>query len=259
MDRTNRGPTRQKLTSGDIQGLAKDVLNVARGNLNPETSTRIETASDWLERYCLSNKFDASTAVTTLTSRGLQADAIVDYCIPRIARSYGQEWTNDSLSFATVSVGCAHLQLVLKHIIHERGFNVLNGNGKCILLAVLSPEQHTLGALVLVDQLRRLGLSVKMCIGTSVDDVTKSAFENKFDAVLFSVSSMEAADISAQCVNQIRQNYAYQPLVILGGSVLSRYNRGDIPNVFDHVTNKLDVIVNSIDSAAVSVSKDNRS
>jgi len=259
MDRTNRGPTRQKLTSGDIQGLAKDVLNVARGNLNPEKSTRIETASDWLERYCLSNKFDASTAVTTLTSRGLQADAIVDYCIPRIARNYGQEWTNDSLSFATVSVGCAHLQLVLKHIIHERGFNVLNGNGKCILLAVLSPEQHTLGALVLVDQLRRLGLSVKMCIGTSVDDVTKSAFENKFDAVLFSVSSMEAADISAQCVNQIRQNYAYQPLVILGGSVLSRYNRGDIPNVFDHVTNKLDVIVNSIDSAAVSVSKDNRS
>ena len=259
MDRTNRTPTRQKLKSGDIQGLAKDVLNVARGNLNPETRRRIETASDWLERYCLSNKFDASTAVTTLTSRGLQVDAIVDYCIPRIARSYGQEWTNDSLSFATVSVGCAHLQLVLKHIIHERGFNVLNGNGKCILLAVLSPEQHTLGALVLVDQLRRLGLSVKMCIGTSIDDVTKSAFENKFDAVLFSVSSLEAADISAQCVNQIRQNYAYQPLVILGGSVLSRYNRGDIPNVFDHVTNKLDVIVNSIDSAAVSVSKDNRS
>ena len=66
MDRTNRRPTRQKLTSGDIQGLAKDVLNVARGNLNPETSSRIETASSWLERYCLSNKFDASTAVNTL-------------------------------------------------------------------------------------------------------------------------------------------------------------------------------------------------
>ena len=137
MDRTNRRPTRQKLTSGDIQGLAKDVLNVARGNLNPETSSRIETASSWLERYCLSNKFDASTAVNTLTSRGLQADAIVDYCIPKIARNYGQEWTNDSLSFASVSVGCAHLQLVLKHIIHERGFNVLDGNGKCVLLAAL--------------------------------------------------------------------------------------------------------------------------
>ena len=51
MDRTNRSPTRQKLTSGDIQGLAKDVLNVARVNLNPETSSRIETASNWLERY----------------------------------------------------------------------------------------------------------------------------------------------------------------------------------------------------------------
>ena len=51
MDRTNRRPTRQKLSSGDIQGLAKDVLNVARGNLNPETSRRIETASDWLEGY----------------------------------------------------------------------------------------------------------------------------------------------------------------------------------------------------------------
>ena len=259
MDRTNRRPTRQKLKSGDIQGLAKDVLNVARGNLNPETSSRIETASSWLERYCLSNKFDASTAVNTLTSRGLQADAIVDYCIPKIARSYGQEWTNDSLSFASVSVGCAHLQLVLKHIIHERGFNVLDGNGKCVLLAALAPEQHTLGALVLADQLRRLDFSVKMCLGTSIEDVTKSVFENKYHAVLFSASTLEAAEISAQCVNQIRQNYAYQPLVFLGGSVLSSYNRDDMPNAFDRVTNKLDVIVNSIENATVTVSKDNRS
>ncbi|MGA0229144.1 MAG: hypothetical protein ACO3K4_15350, partial [Paracoccaceae bacterium] len=129
---------------------------MARENLNPETSIRIESASDWLERYCLSNKFDASTAVNTLISRGVHADAIVDYCIPRIARIYGQEWANDSLSFATVSVGCAHLQLVLKHIIHQRGFNVLGGEGKCLLLAAPAPEQHTLGALVLADQLRRL-------------------------------------------------------------------------------------------------------
>ena len=259
MDRTNRRPTRQKLTSGDIQGLAKDVSNVARGNLNPETSSRIETASSWLERYCLSNKFDAATAVNTLTSRGLQADAIVDYCIPKIARNYGQEWTNDSLSFASVSVGCAHLQLVLKHIIHERGFNVLDGNGKCVLLATLSPEQHTLGALVLADQLRRLDFSVKMCLGTSIEDVTKSVFENKYHAVLFSASTVEAAEISAQCVNQIRQNYAYQPLVFLGGSVLSSDNRKDTLNAFDRVTNKLDVIVNSIENANVAVSEDNRS
>ena len=259
MDRTNRRPTRQKLTSGDIQGLAKDVLNVARGNLNPETSSRIETASNWLERYCLSNKFDASTAVNTLTSRGLQADAIVDYCIPKIARNYGQEWTNDSLSFASVSVGCVHLQLVLKHIIHDRGFNVLDGNGKCILLASLAPEQHTLGALVLADQLRRLDFSVKMCLGTSTEDVTKNVFENKYQAVLFSASTLEAADISAQCVNQIRRNYTYQPLVFLGGSVLSSHSREDMPDAFDHVTNKLDVIVNSIESVGKTVSEDNRS
>jgi methylmalonyl-CoA mutase cobalamin-binding subunit len=256
MDRTNRRPTKQKLTSGDIQGLAKDVLNVARGNLNPETSSRIETASSWLERYCLSNKFDASTAVNTLTSRGLQADAIVDYCIPKIARNYGQEWTNDSLSFASVSVGCAHLQLILKHIIHERGFNVLDGTGKCVLLAALAPEQHTLGALVLADQLRRLDFSVKMCLSSSTEDVTKNVFENKYNAVLFSASTLEAAEISAQCVNQIRQNYVYQPLVFLGGSVLSSHSREDMPNAFDHVTNKLDVIVNCIENATKRVSED---
>jgi methylmalonyl-CoA mutase cobalamin-binding subunit len=258
MDRTNRRPTRQKLSSGDIQGLAKDVLNVARGNLNPETSKRIETASDWLEGYCLSNKFDASTAVNTLISRGIQADAIVDYCIPKIARIYGQEWFNDSLSFATVSVGCAHLQLVLKHIIHQRGFSVLGGEGKCILLAAPAPEQHTLGALVLADQLRRLDFSVKMCLGQPVEDVTKSVFENKFDAILFSASSLEAVEISAHCVNLIRQNYVYQPVVFLGGPILSSFSCEDVPNVFDHVTNKLDVIVNSFESAHDAVSEDNR-
>ena len=84
-------------------------------------------------------------------------------------------------------------------------------------------------------------------------------FENKFDAILFSASSLEAVEISAQCVNLIRQNYVYQPLVFLGGSVLSSHNPKDMPNAFDRVTNKLDVIVNSIENATVTVSKDNRS
>ena len=259
MDKSNQRPTRQRLQKGDIRGLAKNVLNAARSNLNPETSTRIETASDWLERFCLSNKFEASTAVETLTSRGLQADAIVDYCIPRIARNYGQEWANDSLSFATVSVGCAHLQLVLKHIIQERGFSILDGGGKCILLAAVAPEQHTLGALILADQLRRLDYSVKMCLGTSPEELIKTLLENKFHAVLFSASSLEAAQISTQCVNQIRQNYAYQPLVFLGGSILSTYGHDAIPDAFDCVTNKLDAIVNTIEDASVAVSEDNRS
>jgi methylmalonyl-CoA mutase cobalamin-binding subunit len=259
MDRTNRRPTRQKLSSEDIQGLARDVLNLARGNLNSETSRRIETASNWLESYCLSNKFDAPTAVNTLISRGVQADVIIDYCIPKIARIYGQEWSNDSLSFATVSVGCAHLQLVLKHIIHQRGFNILSGEGKCILLAVPAAEQHTLGALVLADQLRRLDFSVKMCLGRHAEDVTKNVFENKFHAVLFSASSLEAVEISAQSVNLIRQNYAYQPICFLGGSILSSCKCEDMPHVFDHVTNKLDVIVNSIEDASMSVSEDYRS
>ena len=259
MDRINLRPTRQKLKSGDIQGLAEDVLKVARGNLNPETSRRIESASDWLERYCLSNKFDASTAVNTLISRGVQADAIVDYCIPKIARIYGQEWSNDSLSFATVSVGCAHLQLVLKHIIHQRGFSVLGGEGKCILLVAPAPEQHTLGALVLADQLRRLGFSVKMCLGQPAEDVIKSVFENKFDAILFSASSLEAVKISAQCVNLIRQDYVYQPVFFLGGSFLSTGGSEGMTHDFDHVTNKLDVIVNSVENATVMLSEVNRS
>lgn len=258
MDRSNRRPTRQKLTSGDIHGLAKDVLSVARGNLNPETSRRIETASDWLERFCLSNKFDAQTAVNTLTSRGLQADAIVDYCIPRIARNYGQEWTNDSLSFATVSVGCAHLQLVLKHIIHQRGFSVMEGHGKCVLLAAIVPEQHTLGALILADQLRRLNFSVKLCLSTTIDDVVRSVFENKFQAILFSASSAETVMASAKCVNKIRQNHIYQPLVFLGGSILSSQHRENLTNEFDYVTNKLDVIINRIEGATITVSEGKR-
>jgi methylmalonyl-CoA mutase cobalamin-binding subunit len=98
-----------------------------------------------------------------------------------------------------------------------------------------------------------------MCLSSSTDDITKNVFENKYHAVLFSASTLEAAELSAQCVNQIRQNYVYQPLVFLGGSVLSSHSREDMPNAFDLVTNKLDVIVNSIENAYVTASKDNRS
>ena len=155
-------------------------------------------------------------------------------------------------------MGCAHLQLVLKHIIHQRGFNVLGGEGKCILLAAPAPEQHTLGALVLADQLRRLDFSVKLCLGRPAEDVTKTVFENKFDAILFSASSLETVKISAQCVNLIRQDYACQPVFLLGGSLLSTGGREDMTHDFDHVTNELDVIVNSIESAPVMSSEVNR-
>lgn len=253
MDKSNRRPKPQRLTSGHIQGLAKDALNVARGNLNPEASKRIESASDWLERFCLSNKFDAGIAVETITSRGLHPDAIVDYCIPRVARKYGEEWAYDTLSFATVTAGCAHLQLILKHIINARGVDVQDGNGKCLLLAAVAPEQHTLGALVLADQLRRMGYSVKMGVRISAAEVSRYVEQSKFHAVLFSASSVETVLASAQCVNQIRQNYKYQPLIFLGGSVITSHRDITSREVFDYVTNKLDDIVNSIEDATHSV------
>ncbi len=148
--------------------------------------------------------------------------AVADVYIPAVARELGRAWLDDRLSFLQVSVGSARLQSMLRAIGHQWTADTGAVAHSGALLLVLPPhEQHTLGAMVLMGQLRRLGVSVRLAIGPSKLDLQRIFSQSRYDGVLISVAaSGRLAELSG-FVQQIRRaGWAGLPVVV-GGPLLA--------------------------------------
>lgn len=149
--------------------------------------------------------------------------ALADQYIPTAARCMGLAWLDDQLSWADVSLGSARLQAVLREV--GAGWSAdladLPHRGS-VLLVVPAQEQHTLGALVLVGQLRRLGVSVCLRIAPNRADLRQVLQAGRFDGVLISVACRETLEATAALVATIRGLGHGTAPVILGGAIVGR-------------------------------------
>lgn len=152
----------------------------------------------------------------------MPAGAVADVYIPAVARELGQGWVDDRLTFLEVSVGTARLQAMLRAIGQAWTADSGAPGGAGTLLLVVPPrEQHTLGAMVLLGQLRRLGISVRLSIGPGVAELHRIFAQARFDGVLVSVAtSGRLAELSGFVQHIRRAGPAGLPVVI-GGHVLA--------------------------------------
>ncbi|MGA1759310.1 MAG: cobalamin B12-binding domain-containing protein [Paracoccaceae bacterium] len=242
-----------RILKDQITRLANEAISAAQSHLGSHTSTRLTAASTWLSTYVLRSDFDKLIALSTLTARGITADNIVDHCIPFVACSLGEDWVSDTLSFSEVTIGSVHLQLLLKHITQSRKSDPRRTDGKCLVIVVLENEQHSLGALVLSDQLRRKGYSLRLMLNTKQADVVTHLKNNSCCALLFSAGSEHTARQSAQCVNKIRQSLNNSPKVLLGGPILTFGIPDEIKSDFNLISNDLDLIIDEIENNVIPV------
>jgi hypothetical protein len=91
-----------------------------------------------------------------------------------------------------------------------------------VLVAICGDEDHILGPLILSDQLRRLGYSVKLLLGATEKDVHDNIETGFFDMVMFSCSSVVSLDNVAKVVKSLRQEISDPPILLLGGAVLGQ-------------------------------------
>ena len=143
-----------------ISSLVYSALNASKEHLlRPANPEWVEHAGMLLARHCLSKNFNYSAALQELFELGFKRETIIDHCIPIAAVRLGESWVNDSLSFSEVTIGSSNLQILLKEIAQKTKPIVGLDNGKRYLICVHQSEQHTLGALVLGDMLRRKAVS----------------------------------------------------------------------------------------------------
>lgn len=163
----------------------------------------------------------AKVAVKTALGMGATAEDLVDFYIPTIARDFGEQWCSDNASFARVTIGVSRLQMMLR----ELGTNWSGAHSKTteqssILLVVPKDVHHTLGAVVLSSQLRRMGLSVRLLLGGTPKDTAVNVQRCDYDAVFISASQSEKLEPLRLIVDAIKASTQHPPKIVIGGTIL---------------------------------------
>ena len=194
-----------------ISNLVYSALNASKEHLlRPANPEWVEHAGMLLARHCLSNNFNYSAALQELFELGFKRETIIDHCIPIAAVRLGESWVNDSLSFSEVTIGSSNLQILLKEIAQKTKPTVGLDNGKRYLICVHQSEQHTLGALVLGDMLRRKGHSLKIKLNASSSEICELQRANDYDGIFFSSASDLSVKETADCVQEIRKQFRHR-------------------------------------------------
>jgi methylmalonyl-CoA mutase cobalamin-binding subunit len=177
----------------------------------------------------------------------VSAAMLADHYIPAVARRLGQDWVDDCASFADVSIGTARLQAILRDI--GSGWSADDDgarDGPAVLLLVPEGEQHTLGAMVVIGQLRRAGVSV--CLRTAADTAgLRDLFAQRgFDAALISLACVERVALAAKLVKTLKDLSRNTLPVAAGGAVLLQDRDALTCLGADIVTNDLETALRSL-------------
>jgi methylmalonyl-CoA mutase cobalamin-binding domain/chain len=151
----------------------------------------------------------------------VSAAAVADLYIPEVARRLGAAWEADCLSFAGVTMGVARLQAILREIGSAWAADRQGGvDGGMVLLVLPQGEQHTLGAMVLAGQLRRMGVSVAMKISPTPAEIADFVAERTFDGALVSVASKDRLETCRKLVKTLKESSKGALKVAVGGAIL---------------------------------------
>jgi len=239
-------------TLGSETSIASSSFNEIAARALSEVALKAKAMKDDPDPRAMDLLFDAATGPDPLAcSRiakelikvGIAPERICDVYIPAIARRLGDDWCMDELSFSSVTIGTARLQYLLREIGPSNADEVHwdeKSETQTVLLLLARDVDHTLGIMVLANQLRRRGFSVKLSIGEDAEHLMTTLSDSKFDAIF--VSACQTDDLAGLqgLVTNIRMSLNKPAPIILGGYVVEQNVDAKSLTGVDKVTNVLD-------------------
>jgi MerR family transcriptional regulator, light-induced transcriptional regulator len=171
----------------------------------------------------LRNGSDAElgAAVNALRRRSLSVEAIFLELFAPAARHLGELWVADRCDFSNVTICLGRLQRLLREWSPAFGTEVEHPpNGRRILLAQHSDEQHSFGLSMVAEFFRREGWEVLGGVGGAVPDPSAQVSRDWFDAVGFSIGSETRIDWLRERIAQVRATTRNRAVVVLVGGPL---------------------------------------
>ncbi|MGV8952395.1 MAG: cobalamin B12-binding domain-containing protein [Cypionkella sp.] len=149
--------------------------------------------------------------------------ALADVYIPEAAQRMGEAWHEDQMSWMDVSLGVGRMQSLLREIGSAWAADQAGDAGHgTVLLLVADREQHTLGPMVLMGQMRRYGVSVCLRMAPSYAELRTLLTNRQFDGILISVSTKDKLEAVGKTVEFLRSIMSKPSPIIVGGAVMSK-------------------------------------
>lgn len=150
----------------------------------------------------------------------IPAEAAVDVYVPAAVRQIGAAWHDDDIDILDATVAAARLQNLVREL--SRTWHAddtgLGADGS-VLLVVPEAEHHTLGAMIATAQLRRLGVSVSVQLGSAWPQIEALLAARRFDAVFLSIGNHSSLETAANIVKTLERRMKPRLPVVVGGSI----------------------------------------
>lgn len=192
-------------------------------------SDRIETGKpmrEVLELLIRHAKTGEQAALTVfyreMKHRGISAEQVVDVYMPAAIDWIGAEWHECELDILQTSIALSRLQGLLREL--GRAWvsdGAAQRSGHCVLLALPMGEQHTLGTMIAANQMRRMGVSVKVALVPGPTKIAKLLRDTRFCAVFLSCSNRSSLASCADMIKTIRQQCGREMPVVVGGGIVA--------------------------------------
>lgn len=152
----------------------------------------------------------------------VSAEQVIDVYLPAAVKQLGNCWHDGELDILQTSVASARLQAFLRELGRAWVADQCGSHGGARILLVLPQgEQHTLGAMIAANQLRRTGVSVRMQLLPKPEMVVAELDKLSFDAVFLSISNESCLDSCQEMVDTIRRSAHRRVPVAVGGGLLA--------------------------------------
>lgn len=171
-------------------------------------------------------------AITILKTHGASINYIVLELIPEIARRFGKQWEDDSLSFAEVSMGVSKLERAIHKLDYLFQANQLDRQqNKAIFISGFPGSQHSLGSLIFGNFLTFCGWQVHRPNQANLDSIVYGVSSKILQAIAISVSTNQQLEQLPSLIDLLRQKSQNPKIIVLVGGPL--YNKS--PEAFDHI------------------------
>ncbi|MDJ0628125.1 MAG: cobalamin B12-binding domain-containing protein [Rhodobacter sp.] len=222
-----------------VESLASRVISVLAARVN---GPRSGVDDRFVDRICGAAQSDDASehrnAIKEMLAGGVERTTIAEVYIPIAARRLGAAWCEDQVSFTEVTIGTSRLQSMLRSLGDVWSGDVAEPHEvqPTVLMVVPVDEYHTLGAMVATGQLRRAGVSVRLCIGQPMSVLLDLVETFNFDAIMISGASSENLEKLRKLIVDIRYALQKPTPVVIGGAVMELANEIKAITGADHAT-----------------------
>lgn len=153
----------------------------------------------------------------------ISAETVVDVYLPSAVNRLGNAWHDGELDILQATIAMSRMQALLRELgrawVADQSHHAIHGR---VLLAMPEQEQHTLGAILMAHQLRRLGVSVRVEFLISPPHLTAEIEKEDFDALFISVANLSSLGPCASLVKATRASARPGLPVVVGGALVAK-------------------------------------